>query len=139
SYGDPVRMTEPRRNRGWIWFFVVLAGLTVTAITILVVFNLSQQLTREQLAAAEALWKEKGPRDYDLEYTEEGSIFNKFTVKVRAGRVVDAQPDDRPLEQKRAYYGMPALFGFIEDFLQQDAQPGKPRTFTIATFDPNDG
>ena len=34
---------------------------------------------------------------------------------------------------------MPALYGFIEEFMQQDSQPGSPRTFTNVLFDPVDG
>src|SRR5437660_4110363 len=59
---------KPRRSRGWIWFFVVLGALTVTAIVVQVWFNVQQQLTPEMLAEARAKWKKKGPKDYDLEY-----------------------------------------------------------------------
>ena len=48
-----VSETAPtRRNRGWIWFFVVLGFLTTLAALIPLWYNLSQQLTREQLDQA---------------------------------------------------------------------------------------
>ena len=56
-------MTEPRKNRGWVWFFVVLAVLAVAAVVGNWSYNLSQQLTPDQLRAAEELWKKNGPRD----------------------------------------------------------------------------
>jgi hypothetical protein len=34
---------------------------------------------------------------------------------------------------------MPALFRFIEGFLKEDAKADSPRTYTVATFDPDDG
>lgn len=129
----------PGRTRGWIWFFLFLAVFAVIWYTILIVFNLRQQLKPEQLAAARALWDEKGPRDYDLEYTQTTTETQTFVVRVRHGQVVYAEPDARPLSQKRGYYGMPALFGFIEDFLKEDAKPGSRRTFTVGRFDPEDG
>ncbi|MBV9125182.1 MAG: hypothetical protein JO112_17640 [Planctomycetes bacterium] len=143
----------PGRSRGWIWFFVILAGLAVTALTILVTFTLRQQLRPEQLAQARALWRQKGPADYDLSYTVEKqeSDPEKFVVQVRHGRVmsvVEAAPgagdfvteNGRPLEPRQfSYYSVPALFDFVDQFLKMDAEPGSPRTFTRAYFDPEDG
>lgn len=132
-------MNAARTNRGWIYFFATLGVLAVIFITVLVRFNLSQQLTPEKLDAARRLWAEKGPASYDMEYAEQGSIAGKYEVRVRNRKVVYAEPDDRPLQQKRAYYGMDALFGYIAQFLKEDSQPGRPRPFTVATFDAQDG
>jgi len=131
--------TTTGSNRGWIWFFAGLAVLAVAAVSLNVWYNLRQQLKPEDLEQAKALWKAHGPLDYDLHYTEQGSVTATYEVRVRRGRVVYAEPDPRPLEQKRAYYGMPALFGYLERFLECDREPGAPRTFTQATFDPQDG
>jgi hypothetical protein len=157
--------SRPRRSHRWIWFFVVVVGLTVAAVAILWIYNLKQQLTPEKLAAAWKQWKEKGPANYDMKYQvkyneEENTV--TYTVRVRHGEVEYAEPDDRPLEKKQGYYGMPALFSFIKRFLEMDepglmirleesgrtvikrlpvvdAKPRSPRTFTVATFDADDG
>src|SRR5262249_11523051 len=64
----PGPVSPARRNRGWVWFFVALAGLTLLGITINWRFNLGQQLKREQLEEARADWKKNGAASYDLEY-----------------------------------------------------------------------
>lgn len=130
----------PRRNSGWVWYLVVLFVLTVAAITTLVTFNLRQQLRPEQLAAAKALWKEKGPRDYDLEYTKQVQQTELFRSRVRDGKVVAATRNGQPLEERLyRYSSVPGLFSDIERFLEIDAEPGRPRTFTVASFNGQDG
>ena len=138
------------RNRRWIWFFVTLSVLTLAAIIIQVWYNLGQQLTLQQLHDAQARWKEKGPRDYDLEYTlKKTDGTDRYAVQVRNGKVLSVlrdasggiqetnwQPEEERLYR---YRDMPALFGFLEDFLQRDTQSGIPRTFATATFDAKDG
>src|SRR5262249_52942554 len=65
---------------------------------------------------------------------------DEYEVKVRRGKVISAQCNGQPLQPAQYRYNdMPALMGFIEDFLEQDSQPGRPRTFATATFDPKDG
>ncbi len=133
-------MPHPRPNRGWIWYFAILAALSVAAIIVLVRFNLSQQLTPEQLAAARALWQERGPRNYDLEYNQQGSTPETRKVWVRDGQVVRAVRDGEPLEERLYRYSdIPALFRFLADYLREDAAPGRPRVFCKAAFDPQDG
>jgi hypothetical protein len=135
---------RPRtRSHGWVWFFAIVALLTVTAIIILGVFKYRfrlEPLTRERLDAARKLWDEHGPRDYDLRYTtvKTGST-EVYTVRVRAGEVVYAEPDPRPLARKRDYYGMPSLFRYLDEFLKEDARPGRPRAESLAAFDTHDG
>jgi hypothetical protein len=129
-----------RSGKGWVWFLVVLAVLTVTAITINIVYNLRQQLTPEQLAAARALWEQKGPRDYDMEYTQQGADPGVFVARVRDGKVVSLTRNGEPLEPRLyKYYDMSSLFSYIEQFMKIDAEPGKPRTYVRAQFDPEDG
>jgi hypothetical protein len=133
-------MNPPRRNRGWIWYFVVLVFLTAAAVGILVTFNLRQQLKAEQVEAARRLWEAKGPANYDMVYTQKGNAPGTFRVQVRNKKPISVIRDGQPLEARLYRYSdMPALFGFIEDSLKNDAQPGKPGTYTIATFDPDDG
>src|SRR5919204_5077799 len=92
----PVRsMPAPQQSYRWVWYFVVLGVLTIAACTILVWFNLRQQLKKEDLQAAHALWKQKRPPDYDLTYSKRGSASGKFFVKVRDGKVVNVTLDGR--------------------------------------------
>jgi Family of unknown function (DUF6174) len=133
-------MTPPRQNRGWIWYFVILGLLTAVAVGVLLTFNLQQQLKADQVEAARRLWDAKGPANYDMSYTQKGSAPGKFRVQVRNKKPISVIRDGQPLEERLYRYSdMPALFGFIEDSLRRDAEPGKPRTFTVATFDPDDG
>jgi uncharacterized protein DUF6174 len=130
-----------QKSKTWIWYFVLLAVLTAAATTTLIVFNLKQQLTPQQLAAAQALWKKHGPESYDLEYTKEiGETKESYAVRVRNGEVVDVMLNDKPIERRLyRYHSMPELFGFIEGFLEIDSKPGRPRAFARATFDEEDG
>ena len=48
-------MVTLRRNRRWVWFFLMLALLGATAVTIELWYNLSQQLTPVQIDQAEPL------------------------------------------------------------------------------------
>src|SRR5437870_5598946 len=100
-------------NRGWIWYFLVLAGLAVLAMASLVLYNYAQQLSPEQLAAAHALWQEKGPKSYQLTYKIKIGIDvepDYYVIRVRNGEVVSSNRNERP-EEKRLYAerGMDAL------------------------------
>src|SRR5437667_1387750 len=134
----PARGIRPRR---WVWYFAILAVLTLAAIIIQVGYNMRSQLTAEQLAQAEARWKARGPADYDMEYTiRKLESTETYIVKVRGRKAVSVICNGQPLEERlRSYSEMPSLFGFIERFIELDSEPGRPRTFANATFDPNDG
>jgi hypothetical protein len=134
---------SPRRSprQGWIWFFVILFVLAVAAVTIQVWYNVRNQLTHEQLARARALWNAKGPADYDMHYViHKLDSKETYDVKVRNGKAVSVICNGQPLEERLFRYSeMRSLYDFIEGFLEQDSEPGRPRTFATATFDPNDG
>jgi hypothetical protein len=138
-------MSEPRpRNRNWIWFFLTLLGLTLLAVAILIWYNFRQQLTPEQLEAAQKLWEKTNLRDYDMEYTTKKGTDkepDRFEVRVRQGKVQSVILNRRvPMEPRLfPYRSMDALLDDIEKFMKEDCQPGRPRTFTRAMFDPNDG
>ena len=133
-------MKEPRPSRRWIWFFVALAALAATSLAILYRSFWSRQLKPEQVEDARALWKHNGPRNYDLKWTQQGSVPGTFYVKVRGGKVVSVTRNGEPLETRLyPYWDVPALFTIIDRFLEEDAKPNHPRTFTTATFDPHDG
>jgi Family of unknown function (DUF6174) len=138
---EPATSLPPtRRNSSWIWYFAVVAVLSVLFTFVLVRFNLAQQLTLAEVVAAERLWKEKGPADYDMEYTKQGSATGTFTVRVRNHRVERVICDGQPQEARLLpYSSMESLFGFIEDYLREDAKPGAPRVFTTGRFDDHDG
>jgi hypothetical protein len=141
-------MTEVRTNRRWVWFFAVLAVLAVAAVVGNWYYNLSQQLTPEQLQAAEELWKKNGPRDYDLRVVRDVSGANssgeptheELLTKVRGGRVVMVTLNGRPLESRLfPDYDVEGWFDNVERFLEIDHKPGALRTFTRARFAPTDG
>src|SRR5262249_21193219 len=126
-------------GRGWIWYFVILVVLTVVSLTILIGYNLRQQLKPEQLATARALWEEKGPRDYQMTYTKNGTVTGTFEVEVRKGKVQKVTDDGRPLERwQYAYHSMSALFDDLERFSEMRSQPGGGRRFLVAQFDKED-
>jgi hypothetical protein len=130
-----------RPGRGWVWYFVILACLVGLAIGIQRWwYTQRQRLTPDQLAHARDLWKANRPADYDLEYTKKGNATGTFLVQVRAGKVVAATLDGRPLEPRLySAHDMPGLFDDIERFLEIDTQPGGSQSFVTATFDPQDG
>lgn len=140
-YNDPMPAMQP--NRRWIWFFVVLIVLSVAAVTSLIVYNLRQQLKPEQIAVARRLWREKKPDSYQLAYTiKKGTDARaeSFVVRVRDRKAVSVTLDGRPLEKRLfEHYVMDALLDFINDSLESDAKPGRPRTFTRGIFDPASG
>jgi hypothetical protein len=138
---EPLISPKKARQRAWIWFFAVLSVLTLTAICLQVWYNVRNQLTQEQLTRARDLWNAKGPADYDMTYEiKKMDATETYDVKVRSRRAISVTRDGQPLEERLFRYSeMPSLFGFIEEFLEQDHQPGQPRTFAVANFDPTDG
>jgi hypothetical protein len=132
---------KPRINHGWIWFFIVLAVLAMAAVFIQVWYNPTVPLTASLLSEAQTRWKERGPRNYDMDYTIK-TLDNtaQVQVHVRNGKAVWATMNGVALESRLYHYHtMPALLAFIEEFREQDAQPGRPRTYTNVLFDPVDG
>jgi hypothetical protein len=133
---------KARIGRGWIWFFVALALLTLAAISVQIWYNPTVPLTAPPLTEARAKWKERGPANYDMEYmVKKIEATERFQVRVRDGQAISVVMNDNvPLESRHfRYHTMPALYEFIEEFMDQDAQPGRPRTFTNVFFDPADG
>lgn len=140
---------SPRTGRRWIWFFSILLILTAGGITAEVWFNLHQQLKPEQLAEARQLWREKGLRDYRLNYTIKpeyipdpaGAVALRYTVEVRDGKAVSVTlPNGQRINPDEYEFDtMDSLFGHIEKQMRADAEPGKPQAFVKATFDDNDG
>lgn len=130
----------PRRPKRWVWFFLVLGTLAVAGVGIEVWSNLQQQLTPEKLALARALWADKGPRDYTLDYEIKREdapdpsprVGEKHTVRVKDGKT---ETPPAPGE----FGDMDDLFDWIDGRLRADRESGGPRPFVKATFDPHDG
>lgn len=130
------------RNRGWIWYFVVLVILGGVTTTALILFNLSQQLKPEELAKARRLWSTKGMHSYRLIYTVKNgeATPEMFVAHVRHGKTEFATMNGQKLPDRLLVYrNMDALLDDVERFLSVDRQEGKPRTYLHAVFDTKDG
>jgi hypothetical protein len=137
-----------QRNRGWIWFFVVLGILAAAAVTINVLYSARQRLTMDQLRAAEDRWDQGGPRDYDLVIDKTiGSATpggdktrDRITVEVRGGKSRKGTINGQPLDERLlGQYDMTGWLSFVEEFVRQSEKPDAPRTFLSADFDPQTG
>ena len=87
----------PKNNWGWISFFVFVFVASIGVAGFMIWFNLSIQLTPEQLEAARKRWEEKGIKDYDMTYTVKHSPDEKittFVVKVRGGEVKEVRMNE---------------------------------------------
>jgi hypothetical protein len=137
--GENAVTPSPRRpvtrSGKWVWFFLLLGTLAAIGVSIEVWSNLQQQLTPEKVAAARALWAEKGPRDYELDYeVKRGDapdpsprVGEKYTVVVKNGKVETPPGPDK-------FGSMDDLFDWIGQRLQEDRQSGGPRVFAVLTF-----
>jgi hypothetical protein len=136
-----------KKSRNWVWFFAILAVLAISGVSYEVWYNLHQQLKPAELNTARRLWEANGPFDYRLEYKVDTSpepatsTPDQYTVVVRGGKVVSVKSvEDRRLPAKELVFGtMAELFDFIMKQQADDAEPGRPRPFVKATFDPDDG
>ena len=148
--------SEPRNYR-WLGFFVVLGSLCITAVTLPIVYNLGQQLRREQLEQARSRWRERGPRDYDLTFTvrlDRDTGKQRHVVLVRDGRVTAALVEGQPVQVSPAWSGaiglpfasttdrppwtVERIFDHLETLLAEQEQT-RGRHFLVAVFDPQEG
>lgn len=130
---------KKKKNYGWLYYFIFLFVASVGVMAFMIWFNLSIQMTPEQLDAAMKTWEEKGPKSYDMIYTkrlneEERAV--RFAVKVRDRKVIEVLMDGKPLEKSadqagdpRIYHSMTALYRDIETFQRHDAKPGAPKVY----------
>ena len=118
---------------------MIVGTLGAAGLTAEIWSNLNQQLTPEKLAAARAIWKEKGPRSYDLDYEIKREdnpdpaprTGQKVTVHVENGQA------QGPLTTE--FGSMDDLFDYVERRMQADQEAGGSRPFVKATFDQADG
>jgi hypothetical protein len=138
-------MTVGRRNRNWLWFFLVLAVLAAIAIAIPIFYEPLEPLTLERLREARAVWEQRRPSNYRLEYSKQGKASGTFVITVRGSKVVSATMqtgDETPQELRKDQfdtYDMTGLLYDIERFLQMDAQPNAPKASNRGRFAPEDG
>lgn len=149
---------SPKKNYNWVWFFLFLVVGTAAAVTTMIVYNLNQQLTQEQLSAAWELWKEKGPKNYDLVYSKKLTGNEKperLFIKVRNGFVEDAKYLDeatptekqfglppkvrRPAEHSWHHLDISGMFGDIQKFMDEDQKKEGRKPFVRAIFHADDG
>ncbi len=146
----PAPLPPPAKNHLWIYFFAFLVVASVGVAVTMISFNLSIQLKPENLETNRKLWEEKGPKSYNLIYTEQVNEDRKtvFAVKVRAGKVTEVLMDGKPLEptmedgrvhDPRPYRSMEGIFRSIERFMEIDQKKDAPTAYVVAVFDPDDG
>jgi hypothetical protein len=143
----PTTPEPPASNYTWIFFFVFLVVASVGVTVLMIWFNLSIQLKREELDAARKLWEQKGPRNYEMVYTKQINNDDRktlFAVKVRNGKVEDVLMNGKELEREkerdpRQYHSMDAIFRDIERFMDIDQKKDAPKVYVIANFDPDTG
>jgi hypothetical protein len=142
----------PRNEYGWIAYFAFLIIASVGVTGWMIYFNLSIQLKPEELTQAHQRWKEHGPRDYTLVYTQaldDDPTVTKFVVKVRAGEITEMFVNgkakniqsDLPMRYNDVLLGhsMDDLFRAAEHFMEIDQRPDATKVYVTALFDPKTG
>jgi hypothetical protein len=149
--GGSAAMAAGRRSQVWVWFFIVLAVLTLLWLGGLWWRSEQLRLTPERLVQARALWDQKRPRNYNLTYTKyvgtSGDHPDTIWVQVHNGKAdqvtLNGRPitqDDRPLSPSRyGRYDMSGLLDDIAEFLDIDAKQPALRAVTLAQFSADDG
>jgi hypothetical protein len=153
-------MAEPR-NRDWIWFFAILTVLGTAAVLIPLVYNLSLQLTPDQVTQARERWRAVGPADYELDYQERHTHAGTtdetaYRVVVHDRQVVAVACDGEltmlagtapalavgpwpwVLPGPFGARDIDGMFDHIESQLRQDLSLSH-RPYATASFDPQDG
>jgi hypothetical protein len=136
-----------KRPRNYVWYFLVLAVLGSVALVAPILFNLSQLLTVEKIAEAEARWEQNGPASYDLKLEDRRSPdahLEVYDVKVRERKVVELRVNDHEetltalSPEQRRQWTVPGLFEQMRAHLAEEEQ-GKRRNFATANFHPHLG
>lgn len=148
---NSVQVPPKRTHWGWLGYFLFLIVASVGVTIFMIWFNLRIQLKPEEFEAAQALWKEKGPKNYDMIYKKKiglGNVEDIFAVKVRGGKVESVRMNDAPLERnkdqdpdvdQRIYFSMDAIFRDIERFMELDRRTKDAKVYVVANFDPKTG
>jgi hypothetical protein len=141
-------------------FFLVLIVLGTVAVVVPIVYNLRQQLTPEQVAAARARWQANGTRDYVLEYqvrVDSDPRPDEYRVKVRDGKPISAICNGQPMllddgaglllgpgvkmlpAEDCLQQTVDGMFDEIERRLHQGTRADGKRNYATASFDSRDG
>jgi hypothetical protein len=105
--------------------FGVAAGTAAGALTLLFLFRREgEPLTAAGLEAAEARWRDAGPRDYDLAVSVRGAQSGEHRVEVRGGRVVAMTTGGAPVDPRVwPYWSVEGLFRFLREELAAAERP----------------
>jgi hypothetical protein len=146
--GSASAVGRPRRFRA----SMLAAGCAVGSLVTLLTFagvalflrtrGTVPPLTADDLEAAERLWDEFGPADYDLDVELGGRQSGRFHVEVRSGRTTKVTRNGVP-PQRRTWdtWTVPGMFDTLYQELELAAQPdgafGQPgaRAVQRANFD----
>ena len=122
-----VQPAPQSRSRPWLWYFVLLIVLSLTAVVIQVWYARGRLLTLDKLLAAQQRWREQGPASYDLKYTfDKAGGKDEYHVEVRGGKVISVTRNGQPVEERLyRYSSMPALLGFAETTCRTKKMPSK--------------
>jgi hypothetical protein len=109
----------PRGKRIFLVGLVALA--TVPVVYLLTRPSAGEPLTAERLAAARALWKEKGPRSYVVDVDVRDA---HHRVEVRDGKVVSMTTDGRDApERLHGYWTVEGMFQSLSEELSNLRRP----------------
>lgn len=149
---EPSSPTPPsRKNYAWIGYFAFLLVASVGVTAFMIWFNYRVQLKPEQLEAARELWKQSGPKSYNMIYTKEigtGGRKETFVVKVRNRIVEEVRMNEKPLvansdgEQEndpRIYHSMDNFYRDLMKFMECDQKPDAKKVYVTANFDEKTG
>jgi len=148
---DPPPPNAKKKNYLWVGYFAFLLIASVSVTVFMIWFNLRVQLKPEQLEAANEVWKQKGPKNYNMVYTKQVAKLNsndKFAVKVRNGNVTEVMMNDKPLKWKKEdgqtddpllYHSMDSIYRDMQRFMDLDQKDKSKRVYVIANFDNRNG
>lgn len=100
-----------------------IIGVIAIAVIVLLVRNRGVPLNSERFEAAQNLWRESGPTDYDIEVQTSGPRVARYRVQVRESEAVAAFIDDRPITSPHAIatWSVPGMFGTIASDVESQA------------------
>jgi hypothetical protein len=128
---NPPSGTTPKsKNRTWIVFFLMLTFLAGLGIGVPLYYNLSIQLTAQQVADAKELWRSTGPADYDLQYMTKIDDDDpvEHRVAVRSGRVLWVSSRNRVVLSQELHDALGPVLGCPLSFCYQGLAPADDLT-----------
>jgi hypothetical protein len=113
-------MTRGKR----IFLVGLVAILTAPVVYVLTLREPGEPLTPERLAAARALWQEKGPKSYVIDVDVRDA---HHRVEVRGGKVVSMTTDGKEAEQRlHGYWTVEGMFQSLSEELSNLRRPEGP-------------